>query len=361
MEASVLVFLESKGYKVVRKIGQGASGRVYLVQSLKYNDEFVVKQIVNDGTTGSTSFMAEATALKQLNHPNIIRLFDIFEDGNNYYLVMEYCPGGSFQDAIRKRMRCRGEELIKFSKQILEAVHYCHSKNIAHRDIKPGNILIDAYRRPKLADFGISKNIIGAVGHTCGTRCYMAPEIIQNKCSDMFAADIWALGITFYEMASGLKPWPKGASEVELERAICLGLIEYTVVNDVPYSQLLRKMIDVKPAKRLTAQALLEQPIIKEISEKSATDDARNKRSFVARQGPHDRMITPISSLTQLKIGEVPHKAGPGSPASRSGMTLSLSMGSGFQGFRKNRRKSISMVCDTFSSQMISTSEGDEL
>lgn len=259
--------LQERGYILQQYIGSGAYGSVFLVKSIRYGTDFVIKRIEQEPSTSTPQddeqVNSEVQTLKNLSHPNIISIYEYFSTGNAFFIVLEYCVGGSCDDMIKNYYQFVPKHLYAFAHQILLALDYCHKHNVAHRDIKPANILIDRYGRPKLADFGISRHVnAGALGHSvAGSRAFMAPEIINNKPYDYFKADVWALGVTFYALAAGRTPWPEDATKKAIDLAISMGMINYPHDMDKPFAKFLHRMLVTKPLKRATVADLLSDPI----------------------------------------------------------------------------------------------------
>lgn len=211
--------LSMHGYEYQRFLGKGSFSSVILCQSTKYNQNFAIKIAHKDKLTEF-----EYSTMISLNHPNIIKLYDAFEDEFAQYLVMEYCSNGT----IRQKGKLSYEQFVCYAKQILDALSYCHSKNVAHRDIKPDNIFVDQYDQVKLADFGMAKKfqIDSKCNEKCGSLMFFAPEMIQNQSICPFKADIWALGITFFYMTTGKYPF-KCKSREELKQLIFFGELDF--------------------------------------------------------------------------------------------------------------------------------------
>ncbi|KAH0787489.1 CAMK family protein kinase [Histomonas meleagridis] len=254
-------------YHFVRTIGSGGFGSVFLVHSDKYSQCFCIKRIkLAESMSGETK--NEAATLRRLCHPNIISMYEFFFNNarTNLYIVLEYCGGGSLRELIEKEGPIRPPKLYSYCYQIMKALLYCHDQSVAHRDIKPGNILLDNYGRPKLADFGLSKKVEkGKTTKDCaGSRPYMAPEILNCQNSDPFLADIWSLGITFYTMAFGRLPWIYRNNE-ELEMSIKTGIISFPSYADKEFCQLIRSMTSINPSKRESLSKLIRSPIFENI------------------------------------------------------------------------------------------------
>lgn len=249
-------------YILGKKIGSGGFGNVYLVHSMKYDKDFVLKQLKLERCRQGA--IKEVDSMVALCHPNIISIYDTFSENHQLYLILEYCPHGTLQELVSKDGPIQPPLLYKYCHQILEAVAHCHSNHIAHRDIKPANILLDRYYRIKLSDFGLSKEATpGELIHEfSGTSMYMAPEVHKHKDYDPFKADIWALGITFYVLASGNLPWSVKSPE-QIKHMIFMGVIENSSLIQPQFMKIIRKMIDVNPSSRPSIQKLLNCSLIR--------------------------------------------------------------------------------------------------
>lgn len=254
--------LRLEGYEVIKKLGKGGFASVYLVKSIKYNQLFAAKVIKN---TKKASRLVEIEALLKISGPNIIEMYKFFEDEEYLYIILEYCPGGSLKDYVKENGPIPEQQLYKTCSNLIIALKQCHDKNMAHRDIKPGNILIDAWGRPKLSDFGLSrfypsKNV--EENNFAGSRAFMCPNMLQKMSYNPFDADIWALGITFYFLAYGILPWNLD-DEKAFELEIKLGMINFPFEPkyDPSFTYSIRRMIEVNTKKKATLEYLLQQNI----------------------------------------------------------------------------------------------------
>jgi serine/threonine protein kinase len=250
-----------QGYSFLKAIGRGGFATVYHVTSVRFGTDYAAKVMAERPTrSDSNSYEAELNALKQLSHPNIILLFDAFEHENRYVLVFELCPHGSLHDEVKALGHgISSERFMEIAHPIIEALAYCHQRGIAHCDIKPSNILIDQYNRPKLADFGIAAIMQRTKARaTMGTMEFMAPELLRGECRDRREADIWALGVTFAYLVNGELPWPR--ERVEMQKAILCG--SFKLAGNVPsaISHLIHKMIAPEPDVRWSAERLKGHP-----------------------------------------------------------------------------------------------------
>lgn len=256
-----------KDYTFTKFIGKGGFGEIFLVENHKYNMQFVAKVMTVDFTEVERIqkiFDSEVAAMSTLNHPHIIRLYDYFQTNSQFFYIMEYCPNGSLHDEIAESGPMSYHRFIILAKQLISALDCCHSNGIAHRDIKPGNILLDKYNRAKLTDFGLSvKTRTGTLHKLFSGSCeYTAPEIFIRRPNDPLKGDIWALGVVFATLINGSSPW-SGDSLGILRQQVQAG--KYKLSKSVPQeiSELISKMIVVNPYERMSTKDLLKLPLFK--------------------------------------------------------------------------------------------------
>ncbi|MGC8744737.1 MAG: serine/threonine protein kinase [Verrucomicrobiia bacterium] len=202
--------------EIIELIGKGGMGFVYKARQ-PHLDRFVALKILPDKLARdplfAERFNREGRVLAKLNHPNIVSIYDFGQAGEFYYLLMEYVDGVNLRQAMQLG-KFSPMEALRIVPQICEALQYAHTHGILHRDIKPENILIDAQGNVKITDFGIAKLIGGhkkeitltGTGTVLGTPHYMAPEQIETPDKVDQRADIYSLGVVFYEMLTGELP-----------------------------------------------------------------------------------------------------------------------------------------------------------
>ena len=247
-----------KHYEVLNDLGQGSFGKVKRVRHKKLNEIRAMK-IVNKKETTSTN---EIEALRKISHPNIINIFEIFEDTHQYYIMSEYCEGGELFDAISNKGYYNEIEAAKIMKQILEAVNYLHDNGVVHRDLKPENIMLLSNQIDlKLIDFGtvVQKPKRGKrLKRFIGTSYYIAPEVIQESYNEK--CDIWSCGVILYILLCGYPPF-NGVSNRDIYNAIQFSRL--TFKKDEWYDtspeavQLITAMLDKNPEARLSANECL--------------------------------------------------------------------------------------------------------
>lgn len=165
------------GYTYNNPIGRGGFGSCHLVTSMKYKQQFVCKVLNNSNINGDNaiSFHREVSALNDLDHPNIIQIYDVFQESGLMFIILEYCPGGTLKDLLDQYHGVKGPILYDYTKQIVQALKYVHSKGYAHNDIKPANIFITSHGKVKLADFGLTEKSVYDTCKFTGSFDYMAP------------------------------------------------------------------------------------------------------------------------------------------------------------------------------------------
>ncbi|MHC4068037.1 MAG: serine/threonine-protein kinase, partial [Planctomycetota bacterium] len=201
----------------IELVGRGGMGAVYKACQ-KQLDRMIALKILPDARAESEAFaerfMREARSLAKLNHPNIVTVYDFgHTESGLYYFIMEFVEGTDLRDVIEAG-KLSPLEALAIIPQICEALQYAHEEGIIHRDIKPENILINKKGRVKIADFGIAKlldnpddqSTLTQAGHKMGTPHYMAPEQIEHPHQVDHRADIYSLGVVFYEMLTGELP-----------------------------------------------------------------------------------------------------------------------------------------------------------
>ena len=253
-----------------RVLGSGAFGRVFWTTN-KFDTNFQVAIKVLDKNKlkdNIACIMEEVAILNKLDHPNIVKYYETYDDAKYIYLVMEYISGMQLFDKIthQKNQTFDEGQAAKYMKQLFQAINHCHAQNIVHRDIKPENIMITDDDEVRLIDFGLSKASNGkkALQTVAGTPYYMAPEVLDGNYQAK--ADIWSLGVLMYTLVSGYLPF-QGKNSAEVFRKIGEADFHFNHKEFDTISQecknLISKLLVVNPNKRLTGQKALQDPWFK--------------------------------------------------------------------------------------------------
>jgi len=204
-----------KRYEVQKQIGVGGMGTVYKGLDKQTGGVVAIKQlkpeIMHADPQQLNRFIREGELLRQLNHPNIVKMLDAIDHDDNHYLIMEYVAGGSLHDVLQKQSQLSPQRVLYTALDVADALTRAHRLNILHRDIKPANVLLDYDGTPRLTDFGMARvenanANITEEGTLVGTLAYLSPEALTGGDVDE-RSDIWAFGVMLYEMLMGERPF----------------------------------------------------------------------------------------------------------------------------------------------------------
>ncbi|XP_028844024.1 serine/threonine-protein kinase MARK1-like isoform X1 [Denticeps clupeoides] len=248
-------------YRLHKTIGKGNFAKVKLARHILTGREVAVK-IIDKTQLNPTSLQKlfrEVRIMKLLNHPNIVKLFEVIETEKTLYLIMEYASGGEVFDYLVAHGRMKEKEARAKFRQIVSAVEYCHQKRIVHRDLKAENLLLDADMNIKIADFGFSNEFtIGSKLDTfCGSPPYAAPELFQGKKYDGPEVDVWSLGVILYTLVSGSLPFD-GQNLKELRERVLRGKYRIPFYMSTDCENLLKKLLVLNPVKRGSLEQVMK-------------------------------------------------------------------------------------------------------
>jgi len=200
-------------YEIIEELGKGGMGKVYRVEDMKVKEEIALKLIKPEIAADKKTierFRNELTTARKISHRNICRMFDLGEERGQHFITMEYVTGQDLKGLIRQSAPLSIPRAISIAKQICDGLTEAHSLGVAHRDLKPNNIMIDRGGNAKIMDFGIARSLeakgITGTGVIIGTPEYMSPEQVEGKEVD-HRSDIYSLGIVLYEMLTGRVPF----------------------------------------------------------------------------------------------------------------------------------------------------------
>ena len=296
--------LEEHSYTLIDALGKGSFSRCYRVLSQKYNKEFVCKTMetmdlflekhIKDV---QDTYVNEINSLSNLTHSSIIHIYDHFTNGKNMYVILEYCPGGTLEEKVKKEKAIPPPLIYTYIFQIASAIMYMHSMNIVHHDLNPGNIFIGENDVPKLADFGLSCKYEKPVSKSFrGTMKFIAPEMLSKDPYDPFKAEVWAFGVTIYYLAVGSLPFD-GHTFTEIKNKILS--CKYTIPDNVDGNLriIISECLDINPMNRPTMAAIVDE-IHKNLP-------IRRQRKQLSKLGPN---ISSIKMKTKsMFISRIPH------------------------------------------------------
>lgn len=201
-------------YELGALIGEGGMGTVYQAKDTRTGETVAVKQLRRDVLSVQPDlverFSREAEALRELNHPNIVKAYETLQKDGEYYIVMEYVPGQDLGTLLRRQERLSVSQTVRIAIELADALTRAHYLKIVHRDLKPANVLMASDGTPRLTDFGVAyvgaKERMTSVGISVGTPDYMPPEALQGQTTDA-RSDIWAMGVMLFEMLIGEHPF----------------------------------------------------------------------------------------------------------------------------------------------------------
>jgi len=298
----------SKRYVIEALLGQGGMSAVYKATDPNLKRVVAIKLIHPHLASDSkfiSRFEEEAAAVAKLRHPNIVQVFDFNTDEGVYYMVLEFIPGETLQDRLRRLNKAGRhlsiDEAVKFSINICDAMNYAHKQGMIHRDIKPANIMLDVHGQAILMDFGIVK-IVGEASHTAtgavvGTARYLSPELIRSEVPTP-RSDIYSLGITLYEMLSGEPPF-------NADSAMSLMMMHLndpvpdvqSIRPDVPAAleNILQKSLEKDPARRYGSAAEMSADLKRVLAE------LERQKSASEPTVPDSPVSTPHQAETQVE------------------------------------------------------------
>ena len=262
-------------YRIERKVGEGGMAVVYLARDVRHNRDVALKVLKNQlvAVVGSGRFLAEIETTAKLQHPRILPLFDSGEADGFLYYVMPYVRGETLRDRIDRQGPLPVEDAVRIASAVANALQAAHDHGVVHRDIKPGNILLQN-GEPVVSDFGVALSIgqdqqgrLTETGLSLGTPSYMSPEQATGDQTIGPAADIYALGCVLYEMLAGQPPYRGASTQAVLAKILQGGPVAVTEERkSIPphVDAVIRKSLERLPADRFTEardlQAALADP-----------------------------------------------------------------------------------------------------
>ena len=263
-------------YDVIKQLGKGGYGKVYEIRHKTTKEIRACKQLSKLDIKNLEKFKREIEILKKLDHPNIIKLYEVFESDRSLYLVMEECKGGVVFDRIIERIQAKQmyseRDAAIIIQQVMSCIQYCHNRDICHRDLKPENLLYlnkgsEKDNRIKVIDFGLSQNI-HKLKTKVGTAYYVSPEILKGNYTQL--CDVWSAGIILYILLTGDPPFNGESDSIIYNKIMKMNLTfpenKWKYISKEA-KDLLKNHMLVPENKRFTAKQVLEHPWFKNASD----------------------------------------------------------------------------------------------
>ncbi|KNC52080.1 CAMK/CAMKL/BRSK protein kinase [Thecamonas trahens ATCC 50062] len=252
-------------FELGRTLGVGATGKVKLgthrVTGLKVAIKIISKDSLNSKPNMRRKMEREIAVLRLVNHPNVMKLFDVYETSRYLFLILEYVEGGELFDYLVRKGRLLPNEALRFFQQIVLGVDYCHKHMVCHRDLKPENLLLDENNNVKLADFGMASVMKqdSLLETSCGSPHYACPEVVMGQPYSGEAADVWSMGVILYALLTGRLPFDDENIR-RLLKKVKAGrfFIPRWVSPDI--NDLISRMLTVDPTARITVDEIKAHP-----------------------------------------------------------------------------------------------------
>eukprot|EP00345_Euplotes_harpa_P010807 CAMPEP_0168333498 /NCGR_PEP_ID=MMETSP0213-20121227/9643_1 /TAXON_ID=151035 /ORGANISM="Euplotes harpa, Strain FSP1.4" /LENGTH=392 /DNA_ID=CAMNT_0008337833 /DNA_START=1 /DNA_END=1175 /DNA_ORIENTATION=+ len=273
-------------YRIGKVLGSGAFGEVRLCLHKDTQSQRAVKVLRKNLLDDKEMDMLknEISILKDMDHPNIVKMYEFLEDDKRIYIVTEICKGGELFDEILNRSKFDEKDAAIVMRQLLSAINYCHKKSIVHRDLKPENMLLEQDKdleKLKIVDFGTSLTFDPdrALDEKLGTAYYIAPEVIKKSYNEK--CDLWSCGVIMYILLSGEPPFndPKADNEAIMKKVekgkydLTKGVWK-TVSKEA--KDLIKKLLTYAPEDRISAEEALKHPWIKDCKVEVDSDATNN-------------------------------------------------------------------------------------
>jgi len=262
-------------YRIGKMLGSGAFGEVRVCMHRENGAQRAVKVLrkAQMDEDEKRMFFNEITVLRDLDHPNILKMYEFFEDEKRYYIVTDICKGGELFDEILARGKFSEKDAAVLMKQVLSCINYCHQNRIVHRDLKPENILLEQnkeFDQIKIIDFGTSLYFKEnqKLSEKLGTPYYIAPEVLAKNYNEK--CDIWSCGVITFIVLSGIPPF-NGATDQEIMKRVKSGKYSFSDpcwknVSDQG-KDFIAKLLTMKVDKRPSAAECLAHPWIQQANE----------------------------------------------------------------------------------------------
>ncbi len=319
-------------YKLLGQLGTGGMSTVYLGEHVLMQRRVAIKVLPRNRVT-DTSYLArfhrEARAAASLDHPNIVRAYDVDNDGDTHYLVMEFVDGRDLQQTVKKSGRMEYATAAEYIRQAAEGLAHAHSNGLIHRDVKPANLLVDPKCVVKVLDLGLARftdeNLASLTvqydENVLGTADYLAPEQAIDSHGVDARADIYSLGCAFYFLLTGHPPFPDGTLPQRLmahQKQQPASIAKERPDAPVDLIEICMKMMAKKAAERYQSMNDVSQALRRWLADRGLGSSSGSDLSGSGRSGstpPIARRLTQAGTLNRRDSGELPRAVAEAPPA----------------------------------------------
>ena len=287
-------------YVLGKTIGHGSFAKVKLARDTETNELVAIKvlekeMIVQQHMTVK-QIKSEISTMKLVRHPYIVQLREVVASKKRIFIVLEYVKGGELYDKIKQCGRLREDEARKYFQQLIDAVDYCHSRNVYHRDLKPENLLLDDRGNLKISDFGLSAlpQQIGRDGllHTaCGTPNYIAPEVIKNNGYHGSTADLWSCGVILFVLMAGYLPFDD-THQPALYKKIMRSDFTFPSWFSTGAMKIITRILDPNPKTRMNAAQIYQDTWFKKGYKPAKFDESDDVQDVHDRDDDLEKKIS---------------------------------------------------------------------
>ncbi|KAK8507293.1 hypothetical protein V6N13_070080 [Hibiscus sabdariffa] len=324
-------------YQLGRLLGHGSFAKVHEATSIDDSSNVVAIKIIDKTKTVAAAMepriISEVTAMRRLQqHPNILKIHEVMATRTKIYLVMEFASGGELFGKLLRRGKLTETTARRYFTQLVSALHFCHQNGVAHRDVKPQNLLLDQNGILKVSDFGLSalpEHLNNGLLHTaCGTPAYVAPEVLRGKGYDGSKADAWSCGVILFVLLAGKLPFDD-SNLVGMYKKIHRREFEFPSWISNPVKAIIRQLLDPNPDTRMSLVKVMETPWLKRSLAAYTSSNKEQDSLLHGRKLKHDMVCNGVNAFDIISLS--------------SGLDLSGLFEGGNEVCRKEKRYTTSM------------------
>ncbi|KAL4285433.1 hypothetical protein GQ457_16G029390 [Hibiscus cannabinus] len=338
-------------YQLGRLLGHGSFAKVHEATSIDDSSNVVAIKIIDKTKTVDAAMepriISEVSAMRLLqHHPNILKIHEVMATRTKIYLVMEFASGGELFAKLLRRGKLTETTARKYFTQLVSALHFCHQNGVAHRDVKPQNILLDQNGILKVSDFGLSalpEHLNNGFLHTaCGTPVYAAPEVLRGKGYDGSKADAWSCGVILFVLLAGKLPFDD-SNLVGMYKKIHRSEFEFPTWISNPAKAIIRQLLDPNPDTRMSLMKVMETPWLKRSLAAYASSNKKQDSLLHGRKLKHEMVCNGVNAFDIISLS--------------SGLDLSGLFEGGNEVCRKEKRYTTTMELEGVMERVKETGE----